>query len=465
MKFLHYLLLVAPLATTLRLDRRGKVVYDGYKIFRVTPGDDIAAFESHLESLEAIDLTHNHGHIGEEHFDVAVPPENLSAFEELNFTSTVLSEDLGADIALEGDLAKYPGRELSAAALPDFSWFSAYHDYADHLVFLEDIHSSFSSNSELITAGKSFEGRDIQGIHLWGSSGKGSKPAIVWHGNVHAREWISSKVVEYLTYQLVANYGNDTTIKGFLDNYDFYILPIVNPDGFIYTQTTNRLWRKNRQTRSGTSAIGTDVNRNWPYKWDGEGSSTSPGSVLNRNKWDILFVVDKNHICYHLAKRVFDTTNGVDANRPLLPRYRGAAAGDTPENTGIRTLGDQLTNTTGIKLYVDWHSYGQYILTPYGYSCTAATTNQDKQNSLAKSLATAIEKPYGTRFTAGPTCATLYATAGGSNDYVTDVNKAEYGWAIELRDTGRNGFTLPADQILPTGIEIWEGIKYLFANF
>ncbi|KAI1409469.1 hypothetical protein F5Y13DRAFT_90757 [Hypoxylon sp. FL1857] len=425
MKVLQHLLLIAPLTVGLRLDRRGKVVYDGYKIFRVVPGIDAATFETHLESLEAVDLTHNHGHIGEEHFDIAVPPENLPAFEALNFTSEVLSEDLGADIALEGELAEYPGKKLSAAALPSLSWFNAYHAYADHLTFLEDIQSSFASNSELITAGKSFEGRDIQGIHLWGSGGKDSKPAIVWHGNVHAREWISSKTVEYLTYQLVANYNNDTTVKGFLDNYDFYILPIVNPDGFLYTQTSNRLWRKNRQTRSGTSAVGTDVNRNWPYKWDGEGSSTSPGSET----------------------------------------YRGVAAGDTPENTGIRTLGDQLVDKKGIKLYVDWHSYGQYILTPYGYSCSAVAANQAKQDSLAKSLATAIAKPYGTRFTAGPTCATLYATAGGSNDYVTDINKAEYGWAIELRDTGRNGFTLPADQILPTGIEIWEGIKFLLANF
>ncbi|OTA62074.1 hypothetical protein K449DRAFT_382772 [Hypoxylon sp. EC38] len=425
MKLLQHLLLIVPLAGTLRLDRRGKVVYDGYKIFRVAPGIDAAAFESHLESLEAIDLTHNHGHIEEEHFDIAVPPENLPAFEALNFTSEVLSEDLGADIALEGELAEYPERELSASALPSLSWFSAYHAYADHLTFLKDIQSSFPSNAELITAGKSFEGRDIQGIHLWGSGGKDSKPAIVWHGNVHAREWISSKTVEYLTYQLVANYNNDTTVKGFLDSYDFYILPIVNPDGFLYTQTSNRLWRKNRQTRSGTSAVGTDINRNWPYKWDGQGSSTSPGSET----------------------------------------YRGVAAGDTPENTGIRTLGDQLADKNGIKLYVDWHSYGQYILTPYGYSCSAVAANQAEQDSLAKNLATAIAKPYGTRFTAGPTCATLYATAGGSNDYVTDINKAEYGWAIELRDTGRNGFTLPADQILPTGIEIWEGIKYLLANF
>ncbi|KAI2778777.1 hypothetical protein F4815DRAFT_476596 [Daldinia loculata] len=422
MKFLQPLLLVASLTVALRLDRRGKVIYDGYKIFRVAPGDNIADFEAQLESLEAIDLTHNHGHVEEEHFDIAVPPENLSAFEGLNFTSEVLTDDLGVDIALEGEFAEYP--ELSAAALPSLSWFNAYHAYNDHLTFLKDIQASFSSNSELITAGKSFEGRDIQGIHLWGSGGKDSKPAVYFHGNVHAREWISSKVVEYLTYQLVANYNNDTTIKGFLDSYDFYILPIVNPDGFLYTQTTNRLWRKNRQTRSGTSAIGTDVNRNWPYKWDGEGSSTSPGSG----------------------------------------QYRGAAAGDTPENTGIRTLSDQLAKKNGIKLYIDWHSYGQYILTPYGYSCSAAASNQAKQDSLAKNTASAIAKPYGTQFTAGPICSTLYAAAGGSNDYVTDVNKAEFGWAIELRDTGRNGFTLPANQILPTGIEVWEGMKYLFAN-
>lgn len=109
MKLLQYLLLLAPLTVALRLDRRGKVVYDGYKIFRVAPGSDVAAFEAQLESLEAIDLTHNHGHVEEEHFDVAVPPENLPAFEALNLPSQVLTEDLGADIALEGELAEYPG--------------------------------------------------------------------------------------------------------------------------------------------------------------------------------------------------------------------------------------------------------------------------------------------------------------------------------------------------------------------
>lgn len=109
MKFLETLFLIAPLTVALRLDRRGKAVYDGYKVLRVTPASDVATFEAHVESLEAVDLTHNHGDAEDAQFDIAVPPESLSAFDALNWTSQVLSDDLGADIALEGDLAEYPG--------------------------------------------------------------------------------------------------------------------------------------------------------------------------------------------------------------------------------------------------------------------------------------------------------------------------------------------------------------------
>ncbi|KAI1739922.1 hypothetical protein F4680DRAFT_458916 [Xylaria scruposa] len=426
MRFLRAVCFIAPLVAGVQVDRRGREVYHGYKVFRVLTDGDTADFETQLESLSAIELSRNRGHIDTQHFDIAVPPESLDAFHALNYEAETLTEDLGADIALEGELQPFPGANAkAAAALPSFSWFSAYHPYADHLTFLKSLQAAFPSNSELITAGTSFEGRTIQGIHLWGSGGKASKPAIYYHGNVHAREWITSMTVEYITYQLINNYNNDTAVKAVLDNYDFYILPIVNPDGFVYTQTTTRLWRKNRQTRSGTTGVGTDINRNWPYKWDGEGSSTSPGSG----------------------------------------HYRGQAPGDTPENTGIRTFGDKLGAGKGIKLYIDWHSYGQYILTPYGYSCSAKAPNQSKQDSLARSVGTAIAQVHGTRFTTGQTCSTLYATAGGSNDYFTDVTTAELAWAIELRDTGTYGFTLPANQIIATGEESYAGQKYLWANF
>ena len=59
----------------------------------------------------------------------------------------------------------------------------------------------------------------------------------------------------------MTKYGSDASIKSLVDKFDFYITPIVNPDGFVYSQTTDRLWRKNRQTVSGNSCVGRDINR------------------------------------------------------------------------------------------------------------------------------------------------------------------------------------------------------------
>jgi carboxypeptidase A4 len=196
--------------------------------------------------------------------------------------------------------------------------------------------------------------------------------------------------------------------------------------GFVYTQSNDRLWRKNRQTRSGASCVGTDINRNWPYKWE------LPGGA---------------------------STN------PCSETYKGIVAGDTPENRGLVAFTQKLVAGKGIKLYIDWHSYGQYILLPYGYNCDARAANHARQTTLASALATRIARPYGTRFTYGPACATLYATTGDSTDYLTDVAGAELAWTIELRPQGSSGggFVLPPSQILPASIEQWEGMKYLLA--
>ena len=76
--------------------------------------------------------------------------------------------------------------------MPDISYFNAYHTWAEHNQFLVDLQASFPSNSELFTVGTSVEGRTIRGIRLWGTA-KGKK-AVVWHGTVHAREWLTAPV-------------------------------------------------------------------------------------------------------------------------------------------------------------------------------------------------------------------------------------------------------------------------------
>lgn len=103
-------------------------------------------------------------------------------------------------------------------------------------------------------------------------------------------------------------------------------------------------------------------------------------------------------------------------------------------------------------------------MTPYGYSCNALATNNNEYQSLASGATAAIASLFGTEFTSGPICSTIYQATGNSVDYVADVAKADYSFTVELRDTGRNGFVLPAAQILPSGQEAFEGVKYLLRN-
>ncbi|KAH8591552.1 zinc carboxypeptidase [Bisporella sp. PMI_857] len=399
-----------------------KVSYDGAKAMRIAVGEDVVPL---LDVINELDLPtwkglSNGVPVANGHVDLVVPADKVAEFEQLtaNMATEVMHEDLGASIADEGREYVY------IAGTANATWFNAYHAYADHLTFLNDLVALYPTQAEIVTAGASVNGRPITGIHFWGSGGKGSKPAIVLHSTVHAREWITTMTTEYFAYNLLTNYNTSTEIKGFVDKYDYYIFPVVNPDGFVYTQTTNRLWRKNRQTLSTSSCVGRDVNRNWPYQWSGSGSSTNP--------------------C--------DET------------YRGAAQGDAPENKGLVAQINALAADKGVQLYIDVHSYSQLFMTPYGYSCTARTPNNSILQTLASGAASAIRAVYGTTYQYGPVCQTIYQVAGGSIDYVQDVTKAKYVFTIELRDTGTNGFVLPASQIVPSGVETFAGFRHLLLN-
>ncbi|CAF3469817.1 unnamed protein product [Fusarium graminearum] len=394
-------------------------------------------------SIEASDLSQDdvtkllsgihHIPLGEHQdtIEVAVHPTSVHNFEGLALKSTLFIEDMAEEFAKEGnfeDLTAARTHDRVKLAQPDKSYFKSYHSFEQHTQFLKDLQSSFSKNSEVFSTGKSVEGRDVQGIHLWGKSGKGKKPAIIWHGNVHAREWISSMTVEYLAWKLVQGYHDKNKLSlSIIDTHDFYILPIVNPDGFVYTTKSDRLWRKNRQSTPYKKCVGTDMNRNWPYKWDIPGGSSTD---------------------------------------PCEETYRGVKPGDTPEIKALTNHTMAISQKTGISSYIDWHSYSQLILLPYGYTCDQNATNIDYQMELAGEVASAIEDYEGTYFDYGPTCQTIYQTSGGSSDWVYDVAEAELAWGIELRPARLrgDGFVLPPKNIIASGEEIWAGMQVLFKN-
>ena len=111
------------------------------------------------------------------------------------------------------------------------SWFESYHPLSDHMRWIDDLQAAYPDNSAVIVSGDSTEGRPIKGLHIFGDDGPGNRPAIVWHGTIHAREWITTMVVEYMTWSLLSNYTTDPDIKSYIDSYDHYIFPVANPDG------------------------------------------------------------------------------------------------------------------------------------------------------------------------------------------------------------------------------------------
>ena len=197
--------------------------------------------------------------------------------------------------------------------------------------------------------------------------------------------------------------------------------------GFAYTQTNERLWRKNRQPGPGNStAIGRDINRNWEFGWDANplGASTDPASQV----------------------------------------YKGEAPSDSPENKGLDKFVRKLRDRAGIKLFIDWHSYGQYILTPFGYKETLYAPELGKWTKAASIVSETIRDSSDakTTFTFGPSGATLYTTTGAAPDHVYSVGRAEWSFTIELPDTGDFGFVLPPERIRGAVEEQWAGQQALW---
>jgi len=93
-------------------------------------------------------------------------------------------------------------------------------------------------------------------------------------GGQHAREWIAPAAVMYVVEKLARGYGVDPEITTMLQSYEFAIAPILNPDGYEYSRTTFRYWRKNRRVNRDGS-FGVDLNRNWDSHWREVGSLTS----------------------------------------------------------------------------------------------------------------------------------------------------------------------------------------------
>ena len=126
-----------------------------------------------------------------------------------------------------------------------------------------------------------------------------------------------------------------------------------------------------------------------------------------------------------------------------------------PFQTFCRNVRDFVyKNKDKIKFFNTLHSYSQLVLLPWGFT-TSHAPGYDKLKNLADKSNEALYNVHGSRYDVGCIPCMLYIASGGSMDWALGETGIPYSYGMELRDTGRYGFLLPPEQIIPTAEETW----------
>lgn len=241
--------------------------------------------------------------------------------------------------------------------------WTQFHMLEDIYDFVDSLTESYPRLITPYTIGYSYENRPIKAIKI---SHKPNNKAIFIESQIHAIEWISSAASTCFFNNLF--HSENKTLSKMLKDYDWIYVPVLNPDGFVYSHTVERLWRKNRKPTgfSNSSGIcyGTDLNRNFGFEW---------GAL---SAWNF--------------------------NEPCDHWYGGGTPDSQPEVLAIQEFINSFPDDY-IKMYIPFHSYGNFVLLPYSHSNEVIPPNFDQMMRIAKGFADAAQVKYGTVFRYGAT--------------------------------------------------------------
>ena len=338
-------------------------------------------------------------------------------------TRTEIGQIRGLGFTVES--VAQPAPSPDGAVVNDFPPADAlYHNEAETNAELAQIAADHGSIAQRFNIGTSYEGRTIWGIKISDNvAADENEPEVLFFANQHAREHLTTEQAFYIANQLTNSYGSDPRITNLVNTREFWIIPMFNPDGSSYDIATGsyRAWRKNRQPNAGSSAIGTDINRNWAYQWGCcGGSSSSPSSET----------------------------------------YRGPSAFSTPELQRLRDfiLSRRVGGVQQIKVAIDIHSYSELILWPYGYK--TADTGPDITVDQRNTFATIGQQMASSNGYTPEQASDLYITDGASIDWMFN-NQGIFAYVFELYPTGGSGFYPPDEQIAPQTARNREAILLL----
>ncbi|TYB44174.1 M14 family metallopeptidase [Actinomadura chibensis] len=300
----------------------------------------------------AIDLQRPDGGI-----EVSAIPAETAAIKRLGFKVRPL-----------GAFPRYPA---SAAS---------YHTHAETMAELDQVVANYPQIAKKFTIGKTYEGRDIVGVKISDNVATDEdEPEVFYQANIHARERITNEQALYLINILTKEYNSTKRITDLVNSREFWIIPILNVDGQIYDMTSDtqagRMWRKNRQGQ------GTDLNRNYNFKWGCcGGSSSSPASET----------------------------------------YRGPSPESAPELKAVTNFirSRNIGGKQQIKMFLDIHSVANLVLWPFGYTTanTVPGSMSADEEAAHRAIGTEVARING------------YTPEQSSDLYINDGSSGDWTW-------------------------------------
>uniref|UniRef100_A0A674K2F7 Carboxypeptidase A3 n=1 Tax=Terrapene triunguis TaxID=2587831 RepID=A0A674K2F7_9SAUR len=212
--------------------------------------------------------------------------------------------------------------------------YTKYNDWDKIAAWTARIAKIYPKLVSRIQIGNTFEKQPMYLLKVGKESGR--KKAIFMDCGIHAREWISPAFCQWFVKQAARTYGKDKIMTHLLDSLNFYVLPVFNIDGYVWSWTQDRMWRKNRSKNSSTNCTGTDLNRNFAAAWG---------------------------------------TTGFISDDPCDETYYGPAPESEDETKAVATF--IRNHLSSIKAYLTIHAYSQMLLFPYGYTFHKAPNHNE----------------------------------------------------------------------------------------
>jgi hypothetical protein len=292
-----------------------------------------------------------------------------------------------------GALIALPSTALAADEFP--AGYEGYHTYAEVAAAAKAVATAHPDIATRFSIGKSYQGRELWAMKISDNVGTDeNEPEVLYDGGIHADEHMSVEMALKIMHWLVDGYGTNTRITNIVNSREIWIVFLINPDGAEHDIANGKFhyWRKNRQPTPGTPYTGTDLNRNFDYKWGGGGrTSTNPQAIT----------------------------------------YRGPKAFSAPEARLMRDFlaSRVLAGRQQIRMHITFHEAGRLVMWPYGYTMTNVPgdmTNADHDALVHIGKEMAASNGYRPQ-----QASDLYITSGTSRDFAYGLYRI-YSYTFEL---------------------------------